>query len=91
MWPIQVDLIGGNRYFITFIDDHSRNLWTYLIKRKDEVFEVFKNFKSMVERQSGHKLKVLKMDGGCEYVSKHFERFCNQEGIAHEVVPSYTL
>ena len=46
---MQVDLYGDNRYFITFIDDFSRKLWKYLIKRKDEIFNVFKKFKSMVE------------------------------------------
>lgn len=50
--PMQVDSIGDNRYFVTFIDDHSRNLLTYKIKRNDEVFEVFKKFNSMVERKS---------------------------------------
>ena len=49
--PMQVNSYGGNRYFVTFIDDFSRKLWIYLIKRKDEVFDVFKKFKSMVERQ----------------------------------------
>lgn len=88
---MQVDFIGGNRYFITFIDDHSRNLWTCLIKRKDEVLEVFNNFKSMVERESGQKLKVHKTDGGGEYVSNDFGKFCDQEGVLHEVVPPYTL
>lgn len=87
---MHVDSIGGNRYFVTFIDDHSRMLWTYLINRKGEVCEVFKKFKSMFERQIVHKLKVLKMDGEGEYVSKDFERFCDQEGIVHEVVPPYT-
>ena len=51
--PIQVDSFGGNKYFVTFIDDFSRKLWTYLIKNKSEVIEVFTKFKSMVERQSG--------------------------------------
>ena len=32
--PIQVDSYGGNKYFVTFIDDFSRKLWTYLIKNK---------------------------------------------------------
>lgn len=61
---MQVDSIGRNIYFITFIDDHNRKLCTYPVNRKDEVFEVFKNFNSMVERQSGHRLKVLKTDDG---------------------------
>lgn len=84
-------MIGGNRYFVTFIDDYSRKLWIYLIKRKNEIFKVFKNFKSMVERKSSHNLKVLKMDSGGEYVSNDFGRFYDQEGITYEVAPPYTL
>lgn len=87
---MQVKSIGGNRYFAIFIDDHSRKIWTYLIKRKDGVFEVFKKFKSMVERKSRHKLKGLKTNGGGEYVSNDFGKFCDQEGIVNEVVPPYT-
>ena len=58
--------MGGNKYFVTFIDDYSRKLWTYLIKKKSEVIEVFAKFKSMVKRQNGRKLKVLRTDGGEE-------------------------
>lgn len=43
----------------------------------------------MVERKNGQKLKVLKTDGGCEYVSNDFRRFYDKEGIVHEVVPPY--
>ncbi|CAJ2661986.1 unnamed protein product [Trifolium pratense] len=88
--PMQVDSTGGNRYFVSFVDDYSRKLWTYLINKKSEVFNVFKRFKSMVEKQSGHELKVLKTDGGGEYVSGEFTEFCETEGIIHEVVPPYT-
>ncbi|GAU30980.1 hypothetical protein TSUD_104940 [Trifolium subterraneum] len=88
--PMQVYSNGGNRYFVSFVDDHSRKLWTYLIKRKSEVFDVFKKFKAMAEKQSDHKLKVLKTDGGGEYVSNAFSKFCEVEGIVHEVIPPYT-
>ena len=54
--PLQVDSIGGNKYFVTFIDDFSRKLWSYLIQKKSEVIEVISKFKSMVERQSGRKI-----------------------------------
>ena len=85
-----MDSFGGKKYFVTFIDDFSRKLWTYLIKNKSEVIKVFAKFKSMVERQSDRKLKVLRTDGGGEYVSKDFNRLCEKAGIVHEVVPPYT-
>jgi len=43
-----------------------------LIKKKSEVFEVLKKFKSLVDRQSGHKIKTLRIDGGGDYVSSEF-------------------
>lgn len=51
---------------------------------------VFIKFKAMVERHNGHKIKVLRTDGGGEYVSKYFDTLCIQEGIMHKVVPPYT-
>lgn len=41
--------IGGNKYFASFVDEHSKKLWVYLIKHKDEVFVVFKRFKLILE------------------------------------------
>jgi hypothetical protein len=38
--PLQVSSIGGNRYFVTFIGDYSRKLWTYVIHKKSDVLEV---------------------------------------------------
>lgn len=75
---------------LIFINDRNRKLWKYLIKRKDEILEVFKKFKSMVKRKSDHIFKFLKMKGGGKYVSNAFVRFYDQKGIIHEVVPPYT-
>ena len=36
--PIEVEFLGGNRYFITFIDDTSRKVWVYVLKAKYHVF-----------------------------------------------------
>jgi 5'-3' exoribonuclease 2 len=79
--PIQLDLIVGNRYFVTFIDDFSRKLWTYLIKKKSEMIEVFARFKSMVEIQSGRKLKIIMSDGCEEYVSKTSKSYMRNKGL----------
>ena len=64
--PMQVDTLGGSRYFVLFIDELTRKAWIYLLKRKGEVLDVFKKFKNMVERQCGQKIKKLRSDGGGE-------------------------
>lgn len=43
-----------------------------------------------MERQSDHKIKTLNTYGEGEYVSNDFGKFCDHEGIVHEVVPPYT-
>jgi transposase InsO family protein len=88
--PFDENSLGGNRYFVTFVDEYSRKMWIYLLKAKDEVFDVFKNFKVLVENQSGKKLKILRTDGGGEYTSKNFELFCVNNGVEHEVIAPYT-
>jgi hypothetical protein len=75
--------LGGASYFVTFIDDHSRKVWAYLLKTKDEVLNVFKEFHSMVERETGKKLKVLRSDNGGEYIGP-LEEYCKSQGIRHE-------
>jgi hypothetical protein len=51
---------GGNRYFITFIDDCSRYTYVYLMRSKDEAFNKFKCYKFVVENQMEKKIKILR-------------------------------
>ncbi|GAU37126.1 hypothetical protein TSUD_278780 [Trifolium subterraneum] len=88
--PFEVKSIGGNSYFLTFIDDYTRHVWLYLIEKKSEVFIKFKKFKSLVEKQSGCSLKKLRTDGGGEYTSLEFAKFCEDERIVHEITSPYT-
>lgn len=60
-------LIGQAKYFITFIDDHSRKVFVNFFKSKPEVTETFVNFKQMVERQTERKIKIVRMDNSTEY------------------------
>ena len=54
--------LGGSQYFMTFIDDHSRKTWAYTLKSKDQVLNVFKEFHTLVERQTGKKLKCIRTE-----------------------------
>jgi hypothetical protein len=40
--PSPTILYGGSSYLFTFIDDFSRKVWIYMLKRKADVFIVFK-------------------------------------------------
>ena len=53
---------GNLLYYATFIDDHSRKTWIYLLNSKDEVFDKFIEFKASVEDLSGRKIKTLRTD-----------------------------
>jgi Fe2+ transport system protein FeoA len=75
---------GGNRYFITFIDDYSRYTYVYLIKHKHEAFDMFKTYKNEVENHLSKKIKILRSDRGGEYFSSDFNSFCEQHGIVHQ-------
>ena len=82
--PMEVESLGGNRYFLTFIDDSSRKVWVYFLRTKDQVLDYFKLFHAMVERESGKKLKCLRTDNGGEYTSREFNAYCGRHGIRHE-------
>ncbi|KAL4353370.1 hypothetical protein GQ457_06G022260 [Hibiscus cannabinus] len=34
--PFDISSLGGNRYYLTFIDDYSRKCWVYALKEKSE-------------------------------------------------------
>ncbi|KAD6119649.1 hypothetical protein E3N88_10920 [Mikania micrantha] len=80
---------GRNKYFITFIDDCTRNCYVYLLKSKDEAIEKFVLYKTEVENQLNKKIKVLRSDRGGEYVSP-FADICAQNGIIHECTAPYS-
>nr|GEV43839.1 retrovirus-related Pol polyprotein from transposon TNT 1-94 [Tanacetum cinerariifolium] len=60
------------------------------IKKKSNVFEVFKVYKAQVELDSGKKIKCLRTDNRGDYTGDKFDIFCRQEGIKREFPTTYT-
>ena len=87
---VSVPSLSGNNYFVTFIDDCTRFVWAYPIKTKDEVFDKFKCWKTIVEKQIGMKIKTFRSDNGGEYLSNMFKKFFQVEGIKHETTVPHT-
>jgi hypothetical protein len=88
--PVPLPSLGKSVYYVSFIDDFSRNTWIYFLRNKSEVFDNFKEFKALVENQIEKKIKVLRTDNGGEFCGNKFEEFCKKCGIARQKTTPYT-
>ncbi|RVW92020.1 Retrovirus-related Pol polyprotein from transposon RE1 [Vitis vinifera] len=50
------------KYYVTFIDDHSRFTWVYFLRSKSEVFRTFTEFLAYVDNQFSTSIKTLRTD-----------------------------
>jgi transposase InsO family protein len=88
--PVSVPSLGKSVYYVSFIDDFSRNTWIYFLRNKYEVFDRFKEFKALVENQTEKMIKVLRTDNGRDFCGNEFEEFCKKCGIARQKTTPYT-
>ncbi|PKU77483.1 Retrovirus-related Pol polyprotein from transposon TNT 1-94 [Dendrobium catenatum] len=78
------------RFYVVFIDDFSRYSWVYPLHHKSDVFSKFIHFQRMVEKQFQTSIKILRTDGGGEYVNNHFKSHLTHHGIQHQITCPYT-
>ena len=88
--PITPSTPSQNRYIFVLIDDHSRYMWSILLKEKGEAFDKFRKFKAVVEKETGTVIKTLRTDRGGEFVSNEFNIFCETNGITRHLTAPYT-
>ncbi|KZV53482.1 hypothetical protein F511_14848 [Dorcoceras hygrometricum] len=81
--PFKTATLSNKRWFITFIDDHTRLCWVYILTDKSEAERTFKNFCTMVETQFHEKIQVLRSDNGKEYFNQILRKFFQEKGIVH--------
>jgi len=61
----------------------------YFLKHKNEAFSTFKEWKLLIENQTGKKIKSLRTDNDLEFCSNEFNDFCKKEDISrHFTIPS---
>lgn len=88
--PMSTSSLTGANYLLTFVDDFSRKVFVYPMKRKSEVFDIFVKFKTLVENQQNCKIKTLRSDNGTEFCNKQFDSFTAEHGILHQRTAPYT-
>lgn len=88
--PITPPTPSRKRCIFVLIDDHSRYMWSILLKNKAEAFEKFKTFKAVVEKETGATIKTFRTDRGGEFVSTDFQKFCEASGITRHLTAPYS-
>ena len=62
----------GKKFYVTFIDDYFRFTRVYLLINKDEIFNMFFNYKAQVENQHDRKIKRIRSNRGTTKKKKRF-------------------
>lgn len=89
--PITPVTLGGNKYFLLLVDDLSRWMWVYMIKEKSDALSTFNKYRALVEKASGHNIKILRTDCGGEFLSRNFTDLREDKGIEWHLTAPYTL
>eukprot|EP00253_Pinus_taeda_P003972 PITA_03972 len=84
--PFSVASTEKHKYYVIFVDDFSRKCWIFFMQKKSEMHSKFCEFKVLVEKESGKKVKALRSDNGGEFISGEFKDFCSVEGIRRELI-----
>ncbi|KAL0548477.1 hypothetical protein IC582_012930 [Cucumis melo] len=88
--PSKVTTSSGKRWFITFIDDHTRLTWVYLITDKSEVSSIFQNFYHTIKTQFHTKIAIFRSDNGRGFQNHNLSEFLASKGIVHQTSCAYT-
>eukprot|EP00253_Pinus_taeda_P030988 PITA_30988 len=61
-----------------------------MLKRKSDVFTVFKQIRALVENSTNRTIKCLRTNNGGEFTSKEFDNYCKDAGIERHKTMVYT-
>ena len=93
---VHTDLVGsvvttltGEHYYILFKDDYSGVVKVYDLKLKDQVYEKYIEYKSLVKNHLKSTIKHLQINNGTEYDNDQFITALKASDIQWESSASY--
>jgi hypothetical protein len=91
--PLPTGLHGDTGYF-NFIDSHSGLTFVFPVKKKSDLYEVFKKVANIfrTHRWKGQPtpIRIIFSDNGGEYMSHTFKQLCVDFSIKHDTTIPYT-
>lgn len=79
--PLNTISTQGLKYFLTIVDDYSRNTWIYLLKIKSDSRPCMLKFIQHVQTQFESNIKIIRTDNGQEF---NTPSFYDLHGIIHQ-------
>ena len=78
--PSTITTFSRKKWFITFINDHTKITWAYLLREKSDAKQVFKKKKfNMIQIQFQEKIQVFRSDNGKEYFNETLGKFFEEK------------
>jgi hypothetical protein len=59
--------IGGSKYCLVIVDDHSRFTWVFFLEEKSQTQETLKGFLRRAQNEFGLRIKKIRSDNGTEF------------------------
>ena len=88
VWGPAQTSVSGHRFYVSFVDAYSCFTWLYLLKHKSDVYDMFLQFQTHVERLLNRKIIHVQTDWGGEYEKLH--PFFHKLGVSHRVSCPHT-
>ena len=82
---MEVMSLGKNQYFSTLIDDKTHYMWFHSYQSKSDFTLWLICMDKFFVNQFGSHIKILRSDGGGEYVNDVLHAYCNDNGIKVEL------
>lgn len=57
--PYKIPIHSGGKYILSVVDDHSRSLWTFLLKDKSSVHLALQRFFALIHNQFPYTVKAI--------------------------------
>jgi histone deacetylase 1/2 len=83
VWGPTPTSIGHNNYYVSFIDDHTKFVWIYLLQKKLKFSNASKIFKLLLKGSLTKKIRSIQTNWGGEYQA--LSPFFKRVGITHRV------
>lgn len=88
--PFETTGPKGERYYVIFMDLHSKFSFIYFLTKKSEAFEAYKEYEERVWTLFEKRINTLRTDNGGEYLSREFHDHLTRKGTKHEETAPYT-